>query len=40
MIITIDGTQAVGKTEISKELAKLTGFERINTGSMFKAVAY
>lgn len=40
MIITIDGTQCVGKTETGKELAKLTGFTFINTGAMFKATAY
>jgi len=39
-IITVDGSAWTGKTTVSKTLAKLMGFQHINTGSMFKAIAF
>jgi len=39
-LITIDGSSFTGKSTVSQELAKLLGYQRMNTGSMFRAVAY
>lgn len=40
MIITIDGPSWTGKSTVAKALAKQTGFTFINTGAMFRAVAW
>jgi cytidylate kinase len=39
-IITIDGSAWTGKSTVSQALAKLLGFQYINTGSMFRALAF
>jgi cytidylate kinase len=39
MIITIDGPSGVGKSTVTKELAARLGFEYLDTGAMFRAVA-
>lgn len=39
-VIAIDGTAYSGKSHIAKGLSRLTGFEYINTGHMFRAVAH
>lgn len=38
--ITIDGPNAVGKTAAAEALAKLLGYRHINTGAIYRAVAY
>ena len=40
MIITIDGPTASGKSTVAKELAKQLGYTYINSGLLFRAVAY
>lgn len=39
MIITIDGPAASGKGTVAKEIAARLGFEYLDTGSMYRAVA-
>jgi len=39
-IVTIDGPAGVGKSTVSKGLAKLLGFTYLDTGAMYRAVAY
>jgi cytidylate kinase len=39
MIITIDGPSGVGKSTVTKGLAARLGFEYLDTGAMFRAVA-
>jgi len=39
-IITIDGPNAVGKTETAQALARLLNYKHINTGAIYRAVAY
>ncbi|MDY3560390.1 (d)CMP kinase [Gemmata sp. JC673] len=39
MIVTIDGPSGVGKSTATRELAARFGFEYLNTGSMYRAVA-
>lgn len=39
-IIAIDGSSFVGKSTVAKALAKITGYKHINTGYMFRAIAY
>lgn len=39
-IITIDGPNAVGKTEIAQSLARLLNYKHINTGAIYRAVSY
>lgn len=39
-MIAIDGQAYVGKSHIARELSRLTGFEYINTGHMFRALAH
>ena len=36
MIITIDGTQAVGKTQTAKELARILNGTYVNSGAIYK----
>lgn len=40
MIITIDGPGGVGKSTLSKKLAEALNYEVLDTGSMYRAVAY
>lgn len=40
MIITIDGGCWTGKSTTAKSLAKILGYRFINTGAMFRAVAF
>lgn len=40
MIITIDGPVASGKSSVAKMLAERLGFYHINTGLLYRAVAY
>ncbi len=39
-IITIDGSSWTGKSTVAKALATLLGYQYLNTGEMFRAVAY
>ena len=38
--IAIDGPSAAGKSTVAKELAKRLGYTHLDTGSMYRAVAY
>ena len=40
MIIAIDGTVCSGKSTVAKKLAKRLGFLHLNTGAIYRAVAY
>ena len=40
MIITIDGPSGTGKTTVAKETAKKLGFALLDTGALYRAVAY
>ncbi|WP_010583537.1 (d)CMP kinase [Schlesneria paludicola] len=40
MIVTIDGPAGTGKSTVAKCLAERLGFEFLNTGAMYRAVAY
>ncbi len=40
MIITIDGSSWTGKSSSAKALAKMLGYQYLNTGAMFRAVGY
>ena len=39
MIITIDGPAGAGKSTVAKRLAALLGFDYLDTGAMYRAVA-
>jgi cytidylate kinase len=39
-IITIDGPNAVGKTAAAQSLARLLNYRHVNTGAIYRAVAY
>lgn len=39
-IIAIDGPNAVGKTATARALARLLGYRHLNTGAIYRAVAY
>lgn len=39
MIVTIDGPAGAGKSSIARELARRLGFEFLDTGAMYRAVA-
>lgn len=39
MIVTIDGPAGTGKSSVARALAKRLGFEFLNTGAMYRAVA-
>lgn len=40
MIVTIDGPAGTGKSTVARALADRLGFEFLNTGAMYRAVAY
>ncbi len=40
MIICIDGSSCTGKSTAAKALAKLLGYQYLNTGAMFRGIAY
>lgn len=40
MIITIDGSSWTGKSSSAKALAKILGYQYLNTGAMFRAIGY
>ena len=40
MIITIDGPAGAGKSTVSKMLAKRLGYVYLDTGSLYRALAY
>ena len=39
-IVTIDGPSGVGKSTVSRRLAALLDFTYLDTGAMYRAVAY
>jgi len=39
MIITIDGPAGSGKSSVAKALAQRLGFETLDTGAMYRAIA-
>ncbi len=39
MIVTIDGPAGTGKSTVARQLAERLGFEFLNTGAMYRAVA-
>lgn len=39
-VIAIDGPSAAGKSTVSKEIAKILGFQYLNTGALYRAIAY
>src|SRR5437660_9777324 len=40
MIVTIDGPAGAGKSSAARALARRLGFEFLDTGAMYRAVAY
>ena len=40
MIVTIDGPAGAGKSSVSRELARRLGFRFLDTGAMYRAVAW
>ena len=40
MIITIDGPAGAGKSTVAKQLAKRLGFQFLDTGAMYRAIAW
>ena len=40
MIITIDGPAGAGKSTVAKRLAAMLGFDYLDTGAMYRAVAF
>ena len=40
MIVTIDGPAGAGKSSVAKELAERLGFQFLDTGAMYRAVAW
>ena len=40
MVITIDGPVASGKSSVAKELARRFGLDHVNTGLLYRVVAY
>jgi cytidylate kinase len=39
-VIAIDGPSGAGKSTISKEVAKILGFQYLDTGALYRAIAY
>ena len=40
MIVTIDGPVASGKSSVAKALAQRLGFKHLNSGMLYRAIAY
>lgn len=40
IVVTIDGPAGAGKTTVSKQLAKRLGFRYVDTGALYRCVAY
>lgn len=40
MIVTIDGPAGAGKSSVARELAKRLGYQFLDTGAMYRAIAY
>ncbi len=40
MIVAIDGPAGAGKSTVARELARRRGFQLVDTGAMYRAVAY
>lgn len=40
MVVTIDGPAGAGKSSAARELARRLGFKFLDTGSMYRAIAY
>lgn len=40
MIVAIDGPAGAGKSTVARELARKKGFQLVDTGAMYRAVAY
>ena len=40
MVITIDGSSWTGKSSSARALAKMLGYQYLNTGAMFRAIGY
>ncbi|MCI5227631.1 MAG: cytidylate kinase, partial [Candidatus Electrothrix sp. AX2] len=39
-VVTIDGPSGVGKSTVSRRMASKLGFTYLDTGAMYRAVAY
>lgn len=39
-VITIDGPAGAGKSSVARELARRLGFRRVNTGALYRALAW
>ena len=39
LLITIDGPAGAGKTTVSKALAHLLGYQYVDTGALYRAIA-
>ena len=40
MIVAIDGPAGSGKSTIAKEIARQLGFNKLDTGAMYRAVTF
>src|SRR3989338_1904607 len=38
-VIAVDGLSYVGKSTLARELARMTGYTHVNTGTMYRALA-
>lgn len=39
-VVAIDGPAGAGKSSVAKEIARRTGFTHVNTGSLYRGIAY